>query len=123
MTISQLASLLAGADDVEHRRLLFNEFLEEHQHESVPSRHRLITDEPSTTGLHEWDALLAGLAEHLSQVDQVDAPDWVDGPTRFLDEPWCYFNLPVFRAEADRETPDAFRRHGVLIRAVELERV
>lgn len=123
MTLAQLASLIATAADVEHRRLLFAEFLEEHQHESPSSRWELIADRPPSTGIHGWDALLAGLAEHLAEVDQVDAPRWVEDSSRFLDEPWCYFDLPFFRAEAERETPKAFRRHGVLIRAVELERV
>lgn len=123
MIISQLARLVAAAGDAERRRLLFAEFLEEYQQEPVPGRRMLIADEPSATGLREWDALLAGLAEHLARVDDVEVPDWVHGPSRFLDEPWCYFDLPFFRAEAERETPEAFRRHGVLIRAVELERV
>jgi len=123
VTLAQLASLIATAADVEHRRLLFAEFLEEHQHESATARRELIAARPPSTGIDGWDALLAGLAEHLAEIDQVDPPDWVEDSSRFLDEPWCFFDLPFFRAEAERETPEVFRRHGVLIRAVELERV
>jgi hypothetical protein len=123
MTIAQLAALISTAHDIERRRLLFAEFLEEHQQEARPSRGRLVADEPPSTGFPEWDALLAGLAEHLAMCDGVGVPEWVEDRSRFLDEPWCYFDLPFFRAEAERETPEAFGRHGVLIRAVELERV
>lgn len=123
MTLTRLAALVAGAQDVERRRLCFAEFLEEYQHETPASRQQLIADEPAPTGLPEWDALLAGLAEHLADREGVEAPAWVEDPSRFLADPWCYFDLPFFRAEAERETPVGFSRHGVLIRAVELERV
>ena len=104
------------------RRLCFAEFLEEYQHETPVSRQRFIADEPAPTGLPEWDALLAGVAEYLAAVEGVSAPAWVEDGSRFLAEPWCYFDLPFFRAEAERETPEGFSRHGVLIRAIELER-
>lgn len=123
MTIDQLASLVANTIEVEQRRLLFAEFLEEFQHEPRAVRQQLISDEPATTGWPEWDALLAGLAEHLATTEGLTPPDWVDDLSRFLAEPWCYFDLPFFRAEAERETPESFARRGVLIRAVELERV
>jgi hypothetical protein len=123
MTIARLAALVVSAPDLEHRRLLFAEFLEEYQQESSASRMLLIMSEPTSTGLRAWDALLAGLAEHLAAAEGDTAPAWVDDSSRFLDEPWCYFDLPFFRAEAERETPESFRRRGVLIRAVELQRV
>lgn len=123
MAIARLAELGAATPDVERQRLLLAEFLEEFQQEPVAARGELLLDEPQPTGSLGWDALLAGLAEHLAREDRVEPAARVEVLSRFLDEPWCYFDLPFFRAEAERETPSSFRRRGVLIRAVELERV
>jgi hypothetical protein len=123
LSIARLGALLTDAPDVEHRRLLFTEFVEEFQQEPIDNRGRLLNGEPILTGLPQWDALLAGLAEHLALCDGREVPTWAHGPERFLNEPWCYFDLPYFRAQAEHETPEGFRRHGVLIRAIELERV
>lgn len=76
---------------------------------------------PEPTGDTRVDAALAGLAEHLAVRDGWPVPAWVDEPGRDA-AGWLVSGLPAFRDRAERETPPAFRRHGVLVTAGALAR-
>lgn len=81
----------------------------------------VVATRPEPTGDARVDAALAGLAEHLARRDGWPVPGWVDEPGRDADG-WLVSGLPVFRDLAERETPPAFRRHGVLVTAGALAR-
>lgn len=81
----------------------------------------VFTDAPPRTGSAQLDAAFAALADCLADRDGWTAPNWVSAPSRRT-EAW-YPAVPViFRAEADQESPDAFRRRGILITARSLAR-
>ena len=82
----------------------------------------VFTDEPPRTGSVEVDAAFAALAEHLAERDSWSAPAWVSDPTRRTSS-WWYPSVPaIFHADADRESPEAFRRRGILITSRSLAR-
>lgn len=81
----------------------------------------VFADEPPYTGAAPVDAAFAALAEYLAERDGWHAPAWVLDPSRRT-EAW-YPAVPViFRAEADQESPNAFRRRGILITSRSLAR-
>lgn len=81
----------------------------------------VFTDEPPLTGAVEIDAAFAALAEHLADRDGWEPPLWALDPSRRTTA-W-YPAVPlIFRDEADRESPDAFRRRGILITSRSLAR-
>lgn len=71
----------------------------------------------------EADAYLAALAEHLCARWDVQAPEWVLEPDRFLDRFWFPSNTPALDAHAVAESPAAFRRRNIFIGAQSLMRV
>lgn len=73
---------------------------------------------PAPTGDVRFDAYIAALVEHHLHAEALPVPGWVNEPARFLKEPWTVdrFADPDIAAH----TPDAFRRHGVLLDAIEL---
>ncbi len=77
--------------------------------------------EPPRTGAEQIDAAFAALAAHLADRDGWVGPAWAQDPSRCTTA-W-YPGVPViFRAEADRESPDAFRQRGIFITARSLLR-
>lgn len=82
----------------------------------------VFADEPAPTGAAEVDAAFAALAEHLATRDGWEAPAWVHGPGRFLDTPWYPAVPDIFRTEADRDSPAAFRRRGIFLTSRSLAR-
>lgn len=81
----------------------------------------VFTDEPPHTGAVEVDAAFAALAAYLAERDGWTTPAWALDPTRRTDA-W-YPAVPViFRTEADRESPEAFRQRGILITSRSLAR-
>jgi len=122
MAIGLLAAHLAEVVDADRRWLLLLEFLEEYEHEPVPSRAVLLRAEPPGTGDDHWDALLAGVAEWLATRDDVTAPDWVHSPRRSLSAPWCPYGLASLQRLASQHAPPELRRHGVLIDPYDLAR-
>ena len=80
-------------------------------HERAP----LVAEAPPTTGDGRLDALLAGVVEHLCHLLYVEAPAWVDEPSRFLDEWWFVAGLHDLRALALVESPAGLRRRGVFV--------
>jgi hypothetical protein len=79
--------------------------------------------EPQRTGSEEIDAAFAALAEHLARRDGWVIPAWALDPTRRT-EHWYPVQLPIpyLHAEADRESPSAFRTRGIFISANSLNR-
>ncbi|SHI53708.1 hypothetical protein SAMN02745244_00552 [Tessaracoccus bendigoensis DSM 12906] len=69
--------------------------------------------EPALTGSAEIDAAFAGLAEYLADRDGWVAPEWTSAAATVAR--W-YPGVPrIFREDADRESPPAFRRRGIFI--------
>lgn len=83
----------------------------------------LITERPRQTGDARIDALLAGLAEHMSVIRKIACPPWVHEPIRFLDQFWFVSRVPGFRAMAIAQSPIALKRRGVFWPARSLERI
>lgn len=81
----------------------------------------VFTEEPPRTGSGELDAAFAALAEHLAERDGWPTPAWASDPGRRTTA-W-YPSVPaIFRADADRESPEAFRRRGIYITSRSLAR-
>lgn len=62
-----------------------------------------------------WDALLAGLAEHLARSSGLPVPSWALMPERFLDRPFFPITHRSVRTAALVAAPAAFRRRGVFL--------
>jgi hypothetical protein len=73
---------------------------------------------PALCGDPRFDAALAALAEHWLVEAQLPVPTWVSEPSRTLEEERA---VSPYTDVAD--VPSAFRRHGVLLAASELESV
>jgi hypothetical protein len=96
MSMANLAAFIAGEPDFDMRWRLVVEFLKEYHHEPAGERQRLLTDTPEPVGDLRWDALFAGLAEHLAMRDGQDAPSW--SASRGLRRFWFPFDTPGARA-------------------------
>ena len=84
-----------------------------------PERRAAILEaEPSPTGTR-WDALLAGVAEHLAGLHGLEVPDWCDEPARFVDPPWVVIEAVGSRSVV--RAPGAFLRHGALPDPMDLD--
>lgn len=81
----------------------------------------VFADEPPRTGSVEVDAAFAALAEHLAGRDGWPTPAWAQDPSRATDG-WYPAVPAIFHADADRESPEAFRRRGILITSRSLAR-
>ena len=64
-----------------------------------------------------YDALLAAIAEYLCAREGLLAPDWVEDPSRFLDQWWFVSGIQSLHADAIAHSPIAFARRGVFITA------
>ncbi len=81
----------------------------------------VFSDEPPRIGSSEVDAAFAALADYLSERDGWQLPAWVLDPSRRTTA-WYPAVPAIFRDEADQESPDAFRRRGILITSRSLAR-
>lgn len=81
----------------------------------------VFTDEPPRTGSGEVDAAFAALAEYLAERDGWQAPGWAHDAARRT-AAWYPAVPAIFHADADQESPEAFRRRGILITARSLSR-
>lgn len=81
----------------------------------------VFADEPAPTGSAELDAAFAALADHLAERDGWQAPAWVDDPARRTAS-WYPAVPAIFRAEAARDSPRAFRQRGIFITSRSLAR-
>ena len=74
----------------------------------------VFADEPGGTGSAEVDAAFAALADYLADRDGWQASAWAFDPSRSTSA-WYPAVPAIFHADADRESPEAFRRRGILI--------
>ena len=116
--MADLARYVAAESDFNTRWRLVVEFLKEYHREPTGTRWVLLQVEPASTGDERWDALFAGLAEHLAMQDGVDAPVW--SASRGLRRFWFPFDTPGARAQALVHAPAAFRRRGVFVADYEI---
>jgi hypothetical protein len=87
----------------------------------IPLASSVFADEPPATGSPEVDAAFAALADHLAARDGWDAAPWTRNPRRHTTA-W-YPSVPaIFRAEAERDSPPAFRKRGIYITSRSLDR-
>lgn len=75
---------------------------------------------PAPTGDERFDALIAGVVDHLLSDAGLPRPVWLDEPSRFLAEPWDVEPVPALQAAARASTPDRLAAHGVYLDAAEL---
>jgi hypothetical protein len=75
---------------------------------------------PAPTGDARFDALLAGVVDHVLTDDALPLPRWISESSRGLAEPWDVEPVPTLQAAARRRTPEALRRHGVFLDPAEL---
>lgn len=126
VSVAAVGTLLAtdgGADDERAHRLVA-EMIRGWDELPNSARVHLVVDEPAATGSQRWDALLGALAEHLCFHADLECPDWVDAPHRFLVANWFDdAGLPALRAIAWVGSPAAFRRRGIFIDPLDLVRV
>ena len=81
-------------------------------------RASLLSEAPPLTGTR-WDALLAGVAEHLAMLHGIDMPAWCDEAARFADPPWVAGAAAGSRCLIG--APGAFLRHGALPDPMDLD--
>ncbi|NDL60079.1 hypothetical protein [Phytoactinopolyspora mesophila] len=82
---------------------------------------QVFAEEPPRTGAAEIDAAFAALAEYLAERDGWQAPAWAADPARRT-KGWYPAVPDIFRAEADQQSPPAFRKRGILITGRSLAR-
>ena len=119
--VERLTADLTAADETDRLRLVF-EFIDR-WNETPPARSAALIAGPPQPTLHQrWDALVAGLVEHLAAQRDVPIPEWVHEPSRFVDGAWWVIDTPLFRVWALHDTPAALLRHGVMLSRADLER-
>ena len=108
--------LRAGANGRELWRHTIAQLLDEYEADRAHGEdgREVVGERPELTGDARVDAALGALAEHLAIRDGWPVPAWVDEPGRHAGG-WLVSELPAFQSLAEKETPAAFRRHGVLI--------
>ena len=77
--------------------------------------------EPARTGSVQLDAAFAALADHLAERDGWTAPAWALDTARRT-HGWYPAVPAIFRAEAERDSPRAFRQRGILVTGRSLDR-
>lgn len=120
--VEALAADIAEARDADRLRLVF-EFVARWNDCDVDERMGVAAAPPPSTGDRRWDALLAGLVEHLSDAAGISSPTWIDEPGRFVPGAWWVVDTPLMRVWALHDTPAALLRHGVMLSRADLERV
>ena len=84
-----------------------------------PERRAAILEAPPSLTGTRWDALLAGMAEHLAGLHGLEAPAWCDERERFVDPPWAAVAAVASRSVV--RAPAAFLRHGALPDPMDLD--
>jgi hypothetical protein len=119
MTLASLARFVAAEQDFDTQWRLVVEFLKEYHQEPAEVRLGLLEGSPAPTGDERWDALFAGLAEHLAMREGKAAPTW--SASRGLRRFWFPFDAPGARAQALVHAPAALRRRGVFVADYEID--
>jgi hypothetical protein len=112
----EIGTWLAEGDDATALRLALR-CVELFERAPVAERLDLVAHEPVSTGNARYDALLAAIAEYLCARQGVLAPDWVDDPSRFLDQWWFVSGIRSLHADAIANSPISFARRGVFVTA------
>jgi len=105
---------LSQGNETDALRLLFG-FADDFRGSSRPGQIALLQGEPPPTDAPRFDAALAGAAELFAREAQIPAPQWVEGPERFIEPWWFVTSRPALDAYALAHTPAVFARHGVFI--------
>lgn len=90
-------------------------FLEFYDKADWPTRERMVSPRPNSTGDARYDAMLAGAVEYACATHRVLAPTWVDEPEYFLDEFWFVSGVKSLHADAVVHSPISFKRRGVFL--------
>lgn len=83
----------------------------------------LLTEEPPPTGDERFDALLAGVVEHLAFQTGLPVPRWTLHPSRFLTQWWFATDTPGMRPYLFQRTPAPLANRGVFVDQESLENV
>ena len=121
-TAAQIRRCLAAPDEHEALRWVA-QFVAEFKRVPPADRQALVADEPPTTGDRRWDAMLAGVVEHLCFHHNIAVPAWALRPDRFLDRWWFVTPYRSLHPSAFAETPAALGNRGVFIHGSSLESV
>jgi len=121
-TALQVRRCLEASDKHEALRWVA-QFVEEFERASAADRPGLVTDEPPATGDRRWDAMLAGVVEHLCFHHGVPTPRWTMEPSRFLEQWWFVTPYRSLHPSAFVETPAALANRGVFIHKSSLQSV
>lgn len=113
---------LARGDEQSALSVLFG-FADDFRGSGRAGQIALIGSEPPPTQDRRFDAALAGMAEYFASEASVLAPDWVNGPTRFVEPWWFVTSRAAFHAYLLASTPVAFARHGVFMAREVFDRV
>lgn len=119
LAVALRESLDRGESDGVRLRLV-RQFLMDSEGVDVAIR---IAGEPSRTGSEQWDALLAGIAEHIAFHAGIRVPSWTAAPSRFLSTWWFLMPYPALHGIALAESPPALANRGVFIRRASLVNV
>lgn len=82
---------------------------------------QVFADEPALTGSAHLDAAFAALADYIAERDGWAVPAWAYDPERRADG-WYPAVPDIFRAEAEQDSPRAFRQRGILVTRRSLDR-
>lgn len=105
---------IAQSDDV---YLALSQFLDDARASDENSFVSDVSMDPGLTGDRLFDVRIAGVVESLCIERGVEAPAWVDDPSRFLVEPYWAFNSikPEARAYFERTTPEPFAKRRMYV--------
>lgn len=113
-TLAKAYERLIAGEAVE---LAYAGFLDSFYAASGPvERYGCLAQEPPLTGRATLDALAGGAAEYLAKLYRLPAvPSWVDGPRRFLAEPWFTAGeaSPGLREYLAYASPAEFRSRNI----------
>lgn len=118
-----MADIAVRISQGEDMLLAVRDFLDQVNRRDLAELEELIRESPGPTGSRKADALLGGIAEHLTAINGLPCPVWVRDPERFLDSFWFVSDVPGFRATALAQAPMALKRRGIFWPARSLERV
>jgi transcriptional regulator with XRE-family HTH domain len=115
----EIHSFLAARDDAGALRVVW-QLASDLQSAEPALRVALCITPPASTGDARFDALLAGIVDHLLDNDDLPRPSWLSEPWRTLVEPWDVEPVPTLRARARQVTPPTLVSHGVYLDPAEL---
>jgi hypothetical protein len=123
------STLVEVADRLRHGAAIertLSEFLDQfYSAKDSDSAYRMLGDEPPDTNNVRFDALLAAVAEYLSnQYVRSAAPKWVSDPKRILAEPYFTSSsmTPAMQEWLVHSSPAEFKSHNIFTESRPLRR-